>query len=87
MITLGFICVQCAMREFVETLEAGRDPLLEATGPGGQVEGSIDEHMRTHHADQDACIRERYELEARASVAFESLMQKKKQLAKAAPNN
>ncbi len=84
----GGICVQCALKEFVELLERGIDPMTHPEGStGGRFEGSPIDHMNTVHPDQDATNREREALEARARIAFDKLREVSMARARAAQYN
>lgn len=82
----GFVCVQCSMKEFVEILERGDDPLLVRPAPI-VLEGSIEDHMRLVHPDLEATQRERADLEARARSGFEALMRRRAAGVENAKNN
>ena len=72
----GFVCLQCAMKEFVRQLETGEDPLLADFDKGRAaiwIDDTIENHMRTVHADQAATQRERRDLERRAVDGFDAL--------------
>lgn len=81
-----FICMQCALKAFVESLERGEDPITDAYTPVA-VMGDMAEHVATLHADPVALDAERRDLEARAAAGFELLKRKKRALADAAVNN
>lgn len=81
-----FICIQCALKHFVATLERGDDPIIDGPGPQ-QFEGDMDAHVREFHPDPEAMFAERAELERRAQAGFERLAAKRKAQAAAAENN
>jgi len=81
------ICIQCALKEFVEQLERGLDPLEQPPTNAGHFEGDPLEHLRTVHPDPEATDRERRDLDARARVAFDKLKELKMQRARAARYN
>ncbi len=81
-----FICLQCTLREFVEQLERGEDPMLAPPRPLW-IEGTIDNHLATAHPDQAETQRERADLEARAQAGFERLQRRRAAGVENAKNN
>lgn len=57
------VCIHCAMKHVVESLEAGRAP-----GRPPFFEETPEEHTRRAHADMPAALRERADLERRLAA-------------------
>lgn len=84
---LGGICVQCALREFVEMLEKGLDPHEQPATGAGLFEGDPEAHTQAVHGGVAKARLERRDLERRAHDGFEKLKAKKMALARNAHNN
>lgn len=82
----GFVCMQCALKQFVAQLESGADPMLEPPA-AVWVDATIDEHLAEFHPDEAATQRERDDLEARATAGFDALMRRRRAGVDNAKNN
>jgi hypothetical protein len=81
------VCLHCALREFVESLERGEDPVEQPATERGMFTNGVEAHMLAEHSDPKKLITERADLDRRAQVEFSKLMDRKRRMAANARNN